>query len=73
MVTKNLEKSPSQIHIYVVYLEKSGGLFQEGRPMKREEKSLRSQRFFLARDLGQMRGADIKVFFYFDKIQMCMC
>ena len=72
MVTKNLEKSPSQIHIYVVYLEKSGGLFQEGRPMKREEKSLRFQGVFLARDLGQMRGADIKVFFTLIKFK-CVC
>ena len=31
--------------------------------MKKEEKSLRFQGVFLARDLGKMRGADIKVFF----------
>ena len=64
MVSKNLEKSPSQLLTYLVHLEKPAeGFFQYGTFLKKRRKVGDFWEWGgLTSGLGQMKIADIKVF-----------
>ena len=68
MVTENLDKLPSQLHTYLVHLNKREGFFQKGRLLKKG-RNFEISGVFLVRGL-----ADIKVSLKFALMRFkCVC